>query len=224
MTLTATVPERLLVGDEPRVPKPFDLERIVRLHSDLIEQWHDSPLENVHHGLLGVVCEQLKFNFLLWHEEDKARSPTASDIEIAQVKRTIDRLNQQRNDWIERLDEWIADDLASQRVHPAADASLNTETPGSTIDRLGILALRIYHLREQLAPLEASAEHRELIAQKLYQATVQHDDLTLSAQRLADDLYTGRKRHKIYRQLKLYNDPLHNPFLTRSVEIVDQAV
>jgi hypothetical protein len=170
-----------------------------------------------------VVCEQFKYNFLLWHEEDKARSPTASDAQIANVKRTIDRLNQQRNDWIERLDEWIADDLARRGVQTTCEAPLPTETPGSTIDRLGILALRIYHLREQLQRPALTAADREIVGNKLYRATLQHDDLTCSAQQLADDLYGGRRRHQVYRQLKLYNDPLHNPFVTGSAEIVERA-
>jgi hypothetical protein len=196
--------------------KTLDLALIAQHQTHLIAGWHIREISNSYSGILGVACEQLRFNYLLWHEEDKARSPTASDAQIAQVKRSIDRLNQQRNDWMERLDEWIADDLTRRGVRPAEDAPLNTETPGSAIDRLGILALRVFHLREQLELPLARVEDRELVGQKLYRATVQHDDLVRSAQLLADELYSGRKRHQVYRQLKLYNDPLHNPFLRPS--------
>src|SRR6185503_15399300 len=101
----------------------------------------------------------LSYNYRLWHEEDKARSPTASDAEIAQVKRAIDKLNQQRNDWIEKLDDWITEELARLHVAAPATAPQNTETLGSTIDRLSILALRIYHLIEQRDRADATAEH-----------------------------------------------------------------
>jgi len=122
-------------------------------------------------------------------------------------------LNQQRNDWIERLDEWIAADLVHGGVATDSAAPLNTETLGSTIDRLGILALRTYHLREQLEREDATDEHRESVGRKLYVATVQHDDLTRAAQTLADDLLSGLKRHQTVRQLKMYNDPALNPYL-----------
>jgi len=170
---------------------------------------------------MGVVCDQLKFNFLLWHEEDKARDPTADDHQIARVKRSIDLLNQQRNDGIERLDEWIANELARGKVTADADAQPHTETLGSTIDRLGILALRIYHLREQMEREDVDDAHRENVGRKLYVATVQHDDLTHAAQALAEDLAAGRKRHQTVRQLKMYNDPSLNPYLYRQAAVLE---
>jgi len=191
----------------------FDLRRIAALQEACVARWHERPPDNPCDGFLHLVCEQLRFNFLLWHEEDKARDPAADDAEMARVKRSIDRLNQQRNDWIERLDEWIAADLVHRGVAAAPAAPLNTETLGSTIDRLGILALRIYHLREQLERTDATDEHRESVGRKLYVATVQHDDLIRAAQSLADDLLAGRKRHQTARQLKMYNDPALNPYL-----------
>jgi Protein of unknown function (DUF4254) len=193
----------------------FDIRRIAALQEACISRWHEQPLDKPCDGFMGVVCDQLKFNFLLWHEEDKARDPTADDSEIARVKRSIDRLNQQRNDGIERLDEWISQELTGRGVLADADALPNTETLGSTIDRLGILALRIYHLREQMEREDVDDAHRENVGRKLYLATVQHDDLTRAAQVLADDLATGRKRHQTARQLKMYNDPTLNPHLYR---------
>jgi hypothetical protein len=191
----------------------ISFEAITRLHSDCVARWHQQPLDNPYEGFLKAVCEQLSYNYRLWHEEDKARSPTANDTEIAQVKRAIDKLNQQRNDWIEKLDDWVTEELARQNIAAPQTAPQNTETLGSSIDRLSILALRIYHLAEQRDRAEATPEHREGVARKLAIALAQHDDLSRAAQQLADDLFAGRKRHKTYRQLKMYNDPSLNPYL-----------
>jgi hypothetical protein len=196
----------------------IDLDEITRLQRDCVDHWHQQPVDNPHEGLLGIVCQQHGYNFLLWHEEDKARSREATDGEIAQVKRAIDKLNQQRNDWIERLDDWISDALANRCILAPADAPQNTETLGSTIDRLSILALRIYHLAEQKDRSDATAEHRESVTRKLAVALAQLDDLARAAQQLANDLFAGRKRHKTYRQLKMYNDPSLNPYLYRAAQ------
>src|SRR5262245_54796482 len=183
------------------------------MHLDCVARWHEKAIENPYDGFLAVACEQLGYNFRLWHEEDKARSPTAGDAEIAHVKRAIDKLNQQRNDWIEKMDDWITEELGRRGVSAPASAPQNTETLGSTIDRLSILALRIYHLIEQRDRADATPEHREGVSRKLAIALAQHDDLSRAGQQLADDLFAGRKRHKTYRQLKMYNDPSLNPYL-----------
>src|SRR5215475_2815967 len=152
----------------------ISLASITGLHRDCIARWHEQPIDNPHDGFERIACEQLSYNFRLWHEEDKARSPSASDTEIAQVKRAIDKLNQQRNDWIEKLDDWITEELVRRGVAAAASAPQNTETMGSTIDRLSILALRIYHLIEQRDRTDATPEHREGVARKLAIALAQH--------------------------------------------------
>src|SRR5215510_13433837 len=114
----------------------ISLESITGLHRDCIARWHDQPIDNTHDGFLKIACEQLSYNFRLWHEEDKARSPAANDTEIAHVKRAIDKLNQQRHHWIEKLDDWITDELARRNIVAPQAALQNTETLGSTIDRL----------------------------------------------------------------------------------------
>jgi hypothetical protein len=194
----------------------ISIDSITQLHRDCIARWHEQPIDNPQDGFLQVVCEQLSYNFRLWHEEDKARSPSASDAEIAAVKRAIDTLNQQRNDWIEKLDDGVTDELVHRGVTAPPGAPQNTETLGSTIDRLSILALRIYHLDEQINRADATAEHRDRVAPKLAIALAQREDLSRSAQQLADDLFAGRKRHKTYRQLKMYNDPSLNPYLYKT--------
>ena len=123
-------------------------------------RWHACQPDNPYDGLLGTVCQQHQFNYLLWHEEDIARSPDVPDQRIAAVKRAIDRYNQQRNDWIEKIDEALIELLAAESVLPRRDARLNTETPGSAIDRLSIMALRIYHFEEQAARDDVDAIHR----------------------------------------------------------------
>jgi hypothetical protein len=194
----------------------ISLTEITSLHQDCITRWHQQSIDNPYSDFFAIVCEQLSYNFRLWHEEDKARSPTATDAEIAQVKRAIDKLNQQRNDWIEKLDDWVTEDLGRRKIVAPDAAPQNTETLGSSIDRLAILALRIYHLAEQRDREGASPEHRESVTRKLAIALAQHEDLSRSAQQLADDLFTGKKRHKTYRQLKMYNDPSLNPYLYKA--------
>ncbi len=121
---------------------------ILSLHEETVRQWHVEPISNPYSGFLALVCQQHAYNFQLWHQEDLARHPTASDKEIAEVKRAIDRLNQARNDWIEKLDDAMTERL--QTVSLRDGAPQNTETVGSAIDRLSIMSLRIYHYDEQL--------------------------------------------------------------------------
>ncbi|MFO0868485.1 MAG: DUF4254 domain-containing protein [Pirellulales bacterium] len=191
----------------------IDVSQITRMHRETVERWHREPVDNPYSGLLQIACQQHSFNFLLWHEEDIARSPDVGDERIAQVKRAIDRYNQQRNDWIEKLDVAIDEHLKATGVVAAADARQNTETPGSAIDRLSIIALRIYHLEEQTQRTDATPEHIESVSRKLAVCLIQHDDLAQGLRELLDDLQAGRKRHRLYRQFKMYNDPALNPYL-----------
>lgn len=191
----------------------LDVSAITQLQHDMVARWHHMPVDNQQEGFLWAVCRQHGFNFLLWHEEDIARSPDVGDQKVAQVKRAIDRYNQQRNDAIEKLDDWITDDLAARNVSPSEGARLNSETPGSVIDRLSILSLRMYHLQEQIERRDASAEHVQSVGQKLAVCRVQHADLSQCLAELLDDIYGGRKRHRTYRMFKMYNDPALNPYL-----------
>lgn len=196
------------------LPAPPELvQQFSSLHREMVARWHEREPDNPYAGLLAAVCQQHQFNFLLWHEEDIARSPDATDKRIAEVKRAIDGYNQQRNDWIERIDEALIQMLATGRVLPRPDARLNTETPGSVIDRLSIMALRIYHFEEQLARDDATRLHREKVQELLDRCRLQHVDLSQSLTELLEDLCAGHKLLRVYRQMKMYNDPTLNPYL-----------
>jgi Protein of unknown function (DUF4254) len=199
------------------LPEPTVLvAEVTQLHQETTARWHDCSPDNLYEGLLGNVCQQHQFNYLLWHEEDIARSPDVPDMRIAAVKRAIDRYNQQRNDWIEKIDESLVQALAAESVLPRRDARLNTETPGSAIDRLSIMALRIYHFEEQAARQDIDSAQRATVEERLARCRAQHADLSQSLAELLDDIFTGRKLLKVYRQMKMYNDPTLNPYLYRS--------
>lgn len=186
---------------------------ITQLHVDTVARWHHEDLDNPYPGLLSVVCQQHQYNFLLWHEEDIARSSDVPDARIAAVKRAIDGYNQQRNDWIERIDEMLVQELARTGVRPLAGARLNTETPGSAIDRLSIMSLRIFHFEEQLTRTNTNDEHRSKVRQRLERCHVQAADLAQSLAELLAEVVGGKKVLKVYRQMKMYNDPTLNPYL-----------
>ncbi len=192
----------------------IDVDSVVRLHREMVVRWHEQDEVDVpYDGIAGIICRQFTFNYLLWHEEDIARSRDVGDERIAAVKRAIDGYNQKRNDWMERIDDWITETLDSLDISPQEGARLNTETPGSVIDRMSILSLRIYHLEEQAARTDATAEHLESVQRKLAICLEQLNDLSQSLAELFDDIEVGRKRHKTYRHLKMYNDPQLNPQL-----------
>ncbi|MGB4726170.1 MAG: DUF4254 domain-containing protein [Thermogutta sp.] len=197
----------------PRKEAMIDVRAITELHQETVQRWHHQGIDNPYTGFLALVCEQHQRNYLLWHEEDKARDPQATDVQIAAVKRRIDRLNQERNDWIERLDEAIMKALAAWGVILRPRARLNTETPGSAIDRLSILALRIYHMEEQTRRSDVDEAHRAKAREKLEILRRQHADLSRALAELLADIFAGRCEMKIYRQFKMYNDPAYNPYL-----------
>ena len=150
-------------------------------------------------------------NFLLWHEEDVARRTDVDPAEIARVKRAVDRLNQQRNDSIELIDEWL---LVTRYAHLAdRDLPLRTETPGQATDRLSVLALKVFHMREQTLRADVSAEHVQACTRKLVTLVAQRTDLSRALADMLAELERGAIRMKIYRQFKMYNDPSLNPQL-----------
>jgi len=160
-------------------------------------------------GLWGAIEENHRCNRLLWEEEDLARRRNVPDAEIAANKRSIDRYNQRRNDAIERIDEELLALLAA--VRPQPEAALNSETPGSIVDRLSVLALRIHHMRLQAERKDAGHAHVEACRQRLARLHEQRADLAACLDQLLADCAAGTRRFKLYRQFKMYNDPALNP-------------
>ena len=152
-----------------------------------------------------------RHNCLLWDEEDLARRRNVPDAEIAANKRAIDRYNQNRNDAIERTDEALLAALAD--APRTAHARLNSETAGAMTDRLSILALKIHHMRLQIARSDVDRAHIESCQAKLARCVEQRADLAGCFDRLLAECRSGASRFKVYRQFKMYNDPKLNPAL-----------
>jgi len=187
------------------------VQKIASCQTIWTQIWHGVGAENPSEPFFVLIQEEHRRNFFLWHEEDKARAPDATAAQIAKVKRNIDRVNKERNDLIEKLDEHIYKALQTAKVKAKPESPWNTETPGSVIDRLSILSLKVFHMREQSERLDATPEHIQKARDRLKILTLQHGDLTTALQCLLDDLFAGRKQMKIYRQFKMYNDPDTNP-------------
>jgi Protein of unknown function (DUF4254) len=153
-----------------------------------------------------LILDQHRANFDLWHCEDKARDPHAPDAAIVRFKREIDRLNQLRNNLAEQID------IALLALTPEnITAPLHSESPGLIIDRLSILALKIFHTKEQLH--RSTIEHQDRNHRRLLVLNEQRTDLANCLTDLWDDVISGHRRFKLYRQLKMYNDPSLNPVL-----------
>lgn len=146
-----------------------------------------------------------------WHYEDIIRDPHIDPIEALALKRRIDRSNQDRTDLVEEIDSYFRQLYSN--VIPGPGARLNTESPAWAIDRLSILALKIYHMQEQVDRQDAEPEHIARCKAKLAVLEEQQKDLSLAIDQLLEDISAGRKYMKVYRQMKMYNDPTTNPIL-----------
>jgi hypothetical protein len=146
-----------------------------------------------------------------WHLEDIIRDPHINPVEALGLKRRIDKSNQDRTDLVERIDSYFLSLYGGVKVQ--ADATINTESPAWAVDRLSILALKIYHMREQVERDDATAEHKALCQRKLDVLLEQKKDLSAAIDQLIADISAGRKYMKVYKQMKMYNDPSTNPVL-----------
>ena len=146
-----------------------------------------------------------------WHFEDIIRDPHIDPGEALNLKRRIDRSNQDRTDLVEQIDSYFRQQFSD--VKPNADATINTESPAWAIDRLSILALKIYHMREQVERTDVAEEHIRKCQEKLNVLAEQQIDLGTAIDQLLKDIQEGRKYMKVYRQMKMYNDPSTNPVL-----------
>lgn len=146
-----------------------------------------------------------------WHMEDLIRDPEIDPQEGMTLKHRIDKSNQERTDLVELIDSYFLS--LFHEVKPLPTATINTETPAWAVDRLSILSLKIWHMREQAERPDASADHKARSEQRLNVLLEQKSDLCGALDALLDDLAAGRKVMKLYKQMKLYNDPETNPVL-----------
>lgn len=146
-----------------------------------------------------------------WHLEDIIRDPQIDPVKALEIKRRIDRSNQVRTDMVEYIDSWLLDKY--REVTPLPSARLNTETPAWAIDRLSILALKIYHMRCETERTDVDEAHRAACRKKLDVLLSQQVDLARAIEELIEDIEAGRKYMKTYKQMKMYNDPSLNPVL-----------
>lgn len=146
-----------------------------------------------------------------WHLEDIIRDPNIDPAAALKLKRRIDRSNQDRTDLVEKIDSYFRDLYKDVKALP--DASINTESPAWAIDRLSILALKIYHMQQEVERKDADAEHTARCRAKLDVLLEQRGDLSAAIDQLLADIEAGRKYMKVYRQMKMYNDPATNPVL-----------
>lgn len=207
-----------------RGPSLLPVADLVAWQDAAVETWHRDPpgtearledqgwsLGPTRSGLGTVICREHLTNVRLWHEEDEARRADVDDEVIAGVKRRIDRLNQRRNDLIEAIDEGLTSALEAAGVEPRPGNRLHSETPGAIIDRLSILALKIYHMREEAEREDAAASHRTVCAERLGILERQRADLAGCLRALLDEFLSGLATFRSYRQFKMYNDPETNP-------------
>lgn len=193
-------------------------ENANRIFNEVIEAYHrwddvDHPLENPYptDTLDHLLYRKNWIDTVQWHLEDIIRDPQIDPAEALKIKRRIDASNQDRTDMVEYIDSYLLEKYRD--VRPAADARLNTETPAWAIDRLSILALKIYHMAAEAARRDVDEAHRTACRKKLDVLMAQQVDLSRSIEELIEDIEAGRKYMKTYKQMKMYNDPALNPVL-----------
>lgn len=194
------------------------VENSNRIFAQAVKDYHrtddvDSPMPNPYTE--GTIEYDLYLknwiDTVQWHLEDIIRNPQIEPIEALAIKRRIDKSNQDRTDLVERIDSYFL--TLYHDIQPKTDAHINTESPAWAIDRLSILHVKIWHMQEQAERTDVSAEQHEKCMAKLAVLKEQLEDLTTSISQLLEDYSTGTRVMKVYRQMKMYNDPTLNPVL-----------
>ena len=173
----------------------------------------DHPIENPYEpgSLEHLLYHKNWIDTVQWHLEDIIRDPQIDPVTALAIKRRIDKSNQDRTDMVEYIDSYLLDKYRD--VEPRPDARLNTETPAWAIDRLSILALKIYHMAREAERTDVGDAHRAACRKKLDVLLAQQVDLSGAIEELIGDIEAGRKYMKTYKQMKMYNDPALNPVL-----------
>ena len=173
----------------------------------------DTPINNPYQrdSIDHILYTKCWIDTVQWHLEDIIRDPAIDPVAALALKRRIDRSNQERTDLVEQIDSYFYTMYSD--TQPTDSATINTESPAWAVDRLSILALKIYHMQEQVRRTDATDEHKAKCQAKLDILLQQRADLSLAIDQLLDDFANGRKYMKVYKQMKMYNDPSTNPIL-----------
>lgn len=182
---------------------------ILSFQDESISTWYGAGVSVQENGFLALVAENHAYNFRLWLAEDRARRDDKGFEFVYNAKREIDHCNQQRNNKMEEMDTWLY-----QQLNPATDGcQVNSETPGMMIDRLSIMALKLYHMRIQASRSEVDAEHRNSCEKKVQVITLQKQQLAQCLSELLHEVTAKTRTFRVYHQFKMYNDPKMNPEL-----------
>lgn len=189
----------------------ISIEEILKLQQDKVAAWHTEVVFTEETLPFKFIEENHHFNFSLWHEEDIARVKDIDPLRIVEAKRNIDGYNQARNNAMEKIDEWIL--LYLQENNTPVAVKQHSETPGMMIDRLSIMSLKRYHMFEETTRTDADEQHKASCAAKVAILDEQIADLANCLKDVFEALESGALKFKVYRQLKMYNDPTLNPQL-----------
>lgn len=189
-----------------------------KIFNQSIEDYHvldsvETPVNNPFEtdSLERILYAKNWIDTVQWHLEDIIRDENIDPVDALQLKRTIDSSNQKRTDLVEFIDSWFLDKY--KNITPKSDAKINTETPAWAVDRLSILALKVYHMSLEANRESASEEHRQNCQAKLDVLLTQKEDLSTSIIQLLTDIENGDVKMKVYKQMKMYNDESLNPIL-----------
>ncbi len=180
--------------------------------NDSVDQLLNNPFPEA--SIENLLFRKNWIDTVQWHLEDIIREPSIDPVQALIIKRRIDTSNQERTDLVEVIDNIIFRELQHVKAQPGA--AINTETPGWAIDRLSILALKIYHMSIEANREDADEKHRTSCNNKLQVLLEQKNDMFASIDQLLEDLMAGRKKMKLYKQMKMYNDPALNPVLYKN--------
>jgi hypothetical protein len=193
--------------------------QIIKIFIQSIADWHTQLKESrnpfAENSPEYLLYKKNQIDTIQWHEEDEIRRPDLPIEDLVKIKRNIDRLNQIRTDTVEKIDDWIV--KLYENVSKKLGAKMNSETPAWLIDRMSILELKIWHMKEQTQRSNATPEHIEQCTYKLNILLEQRTDLSICLDELLADLSKGEKFVKVYRQMKMYNDKALNPSLYNNI-------